>query len=354
MPNAFTIRTPEEQLADELRRRLRLGEWGDRLPGQRVLMVQFGVSRPMLEKAVARLKVSGELADGRRRAAYRAVARKPGTGGTGSLLIYSLAPEQHTNEALLLLERMLAVMPAPADRLRVDRILGVDEIVDRVLRHGASHVLMAFLPTEAEAPLLAAGRRLLVVGRRSPGGAAPTVGTDHRVLLAEAFRRVFAAGHKRLSTPVWRKTPAFAAMVREVAAAEYARAGLPRSPEFDTPVIDDPLPGAMHDCVVKLFRITPPTALILHEFPQWMAATSVLSGLRLRVPEEVSTVLLLDAPELRSAHLAQSHFRQDTDRIVAATRTQLRRLHRGEAAPDIWVAPIWVPGATLVPPRAGA
>ena len=352
MSEAFTLKTHEEQLAQELRRRIARGEWSERLPGQRALMARFGVSRPLLEKALVLLKASGDIEGGGVRSAYRAVRRPAGGEGAGTVLVYSLAPEQTANEATRILEALLSAMPAPHERLRLDPLTPPEVVASRVLALGVRNALVAFLPVEAAEALASAGVRAVMFGGGYRETCVPVIGTDYPAILRGAFRRAFAAGHTRVCAPVWRKTPGFAARVRALVAEEYARAGLKHSPAFDVPVVESRDPSGMHECVRELFRHTPPTALILHEFPQWMAAASMLAHLRLRVPEEVSTILLLDAPELHSATPTQAHFRQDAPKFVPALREVLLRLERGQPTPPRLIAPVWVPGGSLAPPAS--
>jgi len=67
---------------------------------------------------------------------------------------------------------------------------------------------------------------------------------------------------------------------------------------FHLPDWSDDIEG-FHSRLESLFRITPPTALIVDDYPLFVGAEQFLSRMRLRVPEDVSLVCTEDNPAFR-------------------------------------------------------
>ncbi len=351
MPDPVSFKSIDAQLAEEMRRRIRTGVWADALPGIHRLTREFALGRPTVLKALALLEQSGDIVSGGNGRAMRPVRRDNATPLTGSLLAYHLPPDLRTGESPAILDALEAALPGPVHRVLLEKAEPPEVLASRLLESPARVIVTANMHAEVADLLAAAGRRVVALGGPGTPVRAPRVSVDHEALVREAFRRAFAAGHTRVSLIIWRRHPDVARRMREWIAAEYARAGLRHAPDFDAPILDDDTPGAVHDCLRQLFRHTPPTALVIHDFPQWVATVTTLCSLRRRVPEDVSTLLLTRTPEIAAATPTQAHFRHPVDAVVGAIRRLLRSPKPPKSPPQLRLAPIWVAGDSLNAPR---
>lgn len=348
---AFPILHPEEQLADEFRRRIRSGAWGDRVPGILRLASDFGVSRPLVEKAVARLIASGDILHRGNGRAMRPVRGRADTKREGTLIVHDHPADMASGQTMELLNLFLKAAPQPASILRLDAKRPVGKLVAALAAAPEKYLLIANLPGEVADRLTETGRKVIFLGGFTPRNACPHLARDYRLMITEPLRRAFAAGHRRVSTPLWRRTPETCVRIRAWIAEEYAAAGLRHSPEFDCPVVADERPAAMHACVRELCRVTPPTAFILHDLPHWIATMSVLGKLRLRVPEDVSIALATRWSELDSASPPPAHMSMDPPAFLPALRRLIREIESGKTPRGVLIPPVWVPGDSLAAPR---
>jgi len=347
---SFKLSPPEEQFAAEIRRRLSDGRGGARLPGIAALTRDFGVSRKTVERAFLLLERTGELKKGGGRG-ERVPGRTRGAPRGGTLVAYGLHPELYGSESLDVLRAAAETMPEPVTFLRLESGASREATVERILLSDAGSILLMHQPWGTGAALAAAGRRVVVLGSDGPDSPVPIVAMRFESLIREAFRFAFEASHTRVCYPLWRRRPEIAATMRGWIADEYRRAGLRHSPDFDAPVVDDDSPAAMAACIRSLFRHTPPGALVLQNLPQWLATVQTLSDLRVRVPADVSIVLLSHVRELAASPLAYAHLRYPVPELVSEFRKLMRRLDAGKPGGRTMLEPIREPGASLAPPR---
>lgn len=347
---AFSFSSPEEQLAAEMRRRIRAGLWKEKTPGIHKLRREFGLGRTIVEKAVADLVRTGDILHAGHglpmRINRRAQTKQDPANGT--LIVYNIPEYQRSGEIPALIDELCDTLPGPAERLRINSTEPVAATIERLRAAEVKHVVTIGIHSDVAESLIAEGRSVAAIGGPGDFNRAPMVRIDFELLVRDAFRHVFALGHTRVTLPIWRRHPESVRRMRGWIREEYERAGLRHNPEFDTPIIEDEKPEAMHECIRALFRHTPPSALVLLDFPQWIATMTTLNGLRRRVPEDVSILLLARAAEITAATPSVAHFRHPNSELVDAVRRILR-------TPDITpgirsIPPVWVPGGSLAAP----
>ena len=355
MPHPFRLLRPEEQLADEMRRRIRVGEWADTIPGLHRLVAEFGAGRAVTERAITTLLDTGELLPptgaGR---PVRIARRGKHRFAAGTVLAHATPPDMVSGDGIAVLRALEPRLPAPVFNLRFDTDTPTAERLHRIRETRAKHVVLVSLEATIADTLRDDGRHVVALGAIGKPARAPLIAADYAGTIRAAFARAFAAGHRRVSFPLWRRAPETVAMIREQVGAAYAAAGLRHSPAFDTPIVSDDSPDALHDCIRELFRATPPTALVLNDFIQWVGVTSTLARLRLVVPDDVSLILLTHAPELAAANPSAAHFRFPVPALVEAVCECLDAPpgNRAVAAPHRAFATLPVAGDSLSPPRA--
>lgn len=128
--------------------------------------------------------------------------------------------------------------------------------------------------------------------------------------IQEAVRELTSLGHRRIvliAPPQWR-LPAPSRSLQ--AYLDELRANGVTPSDYHAPEWDQ-TPDGLHRLLDSLFRVTPPTVLLIVEPPRVLAAMHYLNQRRLRVPEDVSLVCLGQDPMFRWCHPPIAHLRYD-------------------------------------------
>jgi DNA-binding LacI/PurR family transcriptional regulator len=126
----------------------------------------------------------------------------------------------------------------------------------------------------------------------------------------EAVRQLAALGHRRIvlvAPPHWRlpaPSRTLQAYLDELSAQGIAPG------EYHAPAWEQSAAG-LHQLLDSLFRVTPPTALLVVEPPRVLATLHFLNQRRLRVPQEISVVCLGQDPMFHWCHPPLAHLRYD-------------------------------------------
>ena len=141
------------------------------------------------------------------------------------------------------------------------------------------------------------------------------IGPDKLPALAEAARVLIARGHRRivLLTRRRRRLPT-PGMVERGFLSELEAAGIPIG-DYNLPDWEDSIEG-FHARLHALFRLTPPTALILDEAPFVTAALQFCSSQHLRVPEDVSMICADPDPNFDWCQPSVAHIRWQSGLLV--------------------------------------
>lgn len=351
MSPKFVLLSPEQQVAEAFRQCLRSGEWGDQVPGIHRLADEFQVGRPTVEKAIRMLVESGEIEPPLKGKPMRP-GRPPAEERRGTLIVHGIPAGLKSSDSMHALHRLAEGMPGPVSFLEVPFTLPPAVQIQKIRPSGAEWILLAFYETEVGDTLHREGRRVINLGLRAASRLVPRVAIDAESIYRGAFRHAFAAGHTRVVMPLWRTAPDFREMVGRWVADEYRAAGLAHAPRFDLPAVDEDSVEALHHCIVELFRHTPPTALILLDLPNWIAVSSTLARLRLRIPEDVSVIMLTNIDEIRYTNPALARFQLPRDTHLRVVKRMMAEIEQGLLPESELVAANWVPGPSLAaPPR---
>lgn len=355
MKRGFVIKSPGSQLADELRRRILAGEWSDKLPGIRKIMAEFDVTRTTTEEAFAELEAQGDLIRGGLRAAARATPRSGVEADKkGTLLVLDTPLDLRGGDHREFIMRLRESIRGEVEVIALSsRQKSQDEIVRIIGGMPYRRVLLFDHRGEIADRLKRFGKTVVGCGLSSISHDTSQVAVGHEILVRQAFRNAFAAGHRRVSFPLWAKEPDTVARIRTWVAGEYAAAGCRHAVEFDAPRVDSPDPRDYHACLRMLLMHTPPTAFIVADIRQWIAMTCVLAESGLRIPHDASVISLSSSPEFDVAMPPPAHFRFPVAKLVKTTLALLAAEERGETSRLQLLEPIWVAGGSLGPPPSG-
>jgi DNA-binding LacI/PurR family transcriptional regulator/DNA-binding transcriptional regulator YhcF (GntR family) len=349
------FRTVTAQVADHLRTALMQGRWRGILPGRNLLANELGVNRKTVEAALRQLELDGIL-----------VNQGQGRGRRIELPAVPTAPSLRV--AILLSEK--------ADR-------SLDYIVN--LRHQlreAGHA--AFHPEKTLEELSMKPSRIARLMSAEPADAWIVLAASREVLEWFANRPVPAFAlfgpmrGLRLAGAAPHKAPAFAAATRALLDLRHRRIALLVRPRRRVPAPGPPeqsflaelkargiepapyhLPdwaesaGDFHEMLDAMFRVTPPTALIVDEAPLFVAVLQFCTARRLRVPEDVSLICTDADPSFAWCRPGVAHIAWDSQPVVRRVLRWAGSISLGRNdTRQTFAAAKFVPGGTVGPAPA--
>ena len=316
-----------EQVAMHLRRELARGHWVGSLPGVEALAEELGVNHKTVAAALLQLEKEGQLAGlgpGRRR---RIIAAKGGAARPIRIALLEYDPLARTEGYTVELHHSLLACGHAAfftDKCLLQ--LGMD--VARIAR--------LVRQTKADAWVIAAGSRevlewfsaqpvpaFALFGRREGLPIAGT-GPDKVPALIAATRSLIGFGHRRivLLARRERRLPEPGRGERAIL-TELKAHGVPVG-AFNLPDWEETRDG-FRELLRSLFRVTPPTAMIIDEAPPFIAVQQFLAEGGIRVPQQVSLVCTDPDPTFVWCQPTIAHIRWDPAPVV-------RRIVRWAAA----------------------
>ncbi|MFD0893189.1 substrate-binding domain-containing protein [Luteolibacter ambystomatis] len=353
-----------EAAATALREMVAAGKWADRLPGTRVLAGQLGVSQPTVQLALLELAKDGVLESAGERKAYRvksrgaSLSKESGPKGKRVILLTHQAIERTAEsgrQVMEMLHRMLTPAGWQVDYRIVDFLhartphRSWDDLIGA--EPGEQVVALFGRPALAEWAVKR-GVKIIFLGGVTDGFEVPVVAVRSANLLAEAYRRLIALGHRRIVTQLCDRPQSYIDSMREAARMELEAAGLPYSPAYHTPDSEYLRPDVSWSIMESLFKRERPTALVLLDWRELVTAICFLSKIGLKVPEDVSVVLLNDQANAEWFQPPLARFKFPIARMARRLKAWLE----GKWDPDglrVGVAAEWVPGESIAPPPKG-
>ena len=309
-----------ERVANHLREELLRGSICDPLPGVHALTAALGANHNTVDKALRLLEQEGVLVaqgPGRRRRIAVGEGKVARPLRVAILAFDPPAVELAEGYMADLLHRLSEAGHNVYFAEKCLLELGMD--VGRVAR--------LVRRTDADAWVVGAGSRgvlewfaaqvlpvFALFGRRG-GLPIAGVGPDHVAAGIVATRRLIELGHRRIVQMVRRnrRLPVPGKPERAIL-DEMAAHGITTGP-FNLPDWEETGAG-FHACLQELFRVTPPTALIIEEAPFMVAAIQFLGRRGLRVPEDVSLVCTDADPAFAFCEPTIAHIRWDGRPVV--------------------------------------
>lgn len=349
-----------ESTADVLQELVRSGRWPGRIPGTRLLASQLKVSQPTVQRALQLLARRGvvEAAGERRSYQARAWVRKGAAGGelTGKRavilthqdlqlvvdssrkIVDSLRRQLEANGWEVLF-RSFDYLHAKAAHRSWDRILDADEGVPVIALYGRPCLAEWAIKRKI---------RMAFLGGVTDGFEVPLFAVKSSQMLGEAYRRLIALGHTRIVTPLCDRAASFSDTIKNEARVQHERAGLAYSAAYTNPERDYLTPDVTRNLMDSLFRQAPPTAIVLLDWRELVSVFCFLSRRGLKVPEDVSLVLLNEQTDSDWFSPPLARFRFHPNRMVR----QLTRWAEGKTLSDskFVIQATWVPGQSIGPP----
>ena len=333
--SSLTVFSASEQVARHLEEELQRGTWKGTMPGAPLLAAELGIDPKTAEAALRLLERRGLLVPqgaGRRRRIELPEGTEQGPLRplrVGILLsdpaarrLDYLGELQHglvqTGHNAYFTRKTLMEMDMNAQRVR--RHLEKDEADAWIVVGGSREVLQWF--SEQAVPSFA------LFGRH---GGLPIAATRPEKVPAylTAIDRLVALGHRRISL--------LARKVRRLPMPGWTESaflerlefhGIATSP-FNLPDWEDDMEG-FQALLAQLFRITPPTALIIQEAFLFSAAHQFLARTGRRVPEDVSMVCSDPDSSFVWCEPPVSHIRWDSAPVVRRVLSWVAQVGKGK------------------------
>lgn len=346
-----------EQAAEQLKQLLRDGSLGPELPGVGVLAVECGVSPVTMRHGLRLLEREGFISNsgpGRRRKVH-AGSHQPARGRSLQVGMLSssgreaidlgyrkvldvfeseLFSQGHRFFILPLTQRDLGY-----DTGRIIKRVGKEKADLWIVESAQAELLRWF--ADRPQPVFACGGQFLDV----PGIAA--TGSFTGPVTMDTVRRLCQLGHRRIvclkAGPLRQNLP-----FRELFFSTLEEGGIKHS-NYNLPDWEE-TPEGLHRLLDSLFRVSPPTAIIVAT-PAW--TQGVLSFLALRgfkTPDHVSLVCECYDPGLEWCQPKITHFQHDDDGALRVLRRWVKGVIEGKPYTKQILLPVeLVEGGTIGP-----
>ncbi|MCU0797194.1 MAG: substrate-binding domain-containing protein [Akkermansiaceae bacterium] len=350
---SIRILSAAEQVARHLEQEILNGSLDGALPGVHRLAQDLGVNHKTVEAALLILETEGLLIPrgaGRRRQIVRQVVNEKVRPLRVAILLFS---KEDRNEGYMVdLRHTLregghlafhpsnSLMEMGMKPERVARLVGRTPADAWVVQTGSREILEWFSGQNIPVMALFGGGRDLPIASVIP---------DKVPAIRELTKALVAHGHRRIVFLAWkgirvrRPSPAAQAFLDELSAG-----GISPGP-YHMPDWKETVEG-FHDCLESLFRLTPPTALIVDGVSGLLATQQFLAARRLRSPEDISIACLDWMPDLAWCRPEITHIRWDARPVVKRVVQWANHLAKG--TPDfrrMLTRAEFVRGATIGP-----
>jgi LacI family transcriptional regulator len=332
-------RSVSELAAEHLRMGLRSGRWGGTLPGVARLAQDLDVSRHTLRTALRQLEAEGVLT-------ARGLGRSRGITTAGA----NIASQRPLRVAILRHDARLT------DNTQTSAVL--TEIMHSLeaaghtvffcnksqieVRHEVRRLVREMTKTPADAWVVEAGSRPLLewcAGQPTPclalygrtgGLALARTGPDKAPAYRAATRMLLELGHRRIVNiaRAARRLPVPATPESDYL-EELAAHGVVTG-DYNLPDWEE-TPKGFYELLERMFRHSPPTALIVDETPRCIAAAVFLARRGIKVPEHVSLVSTDDDASLAWCHPPIAHMRWDPKPVIRRVVRWVDAVRKGKA-----------------------
>lgn len=347
---SFAPKSVAGQVAAFLREEVIRGKWPRFLPGRDRLAEELGVNAKTVESALRQLETEGLLLaseKGRsRRIADLATER------SASLRIALLLSEKQDRAVDFISDIRHHLLHAGHDAFHAEKSL-----VDLAMSPARINALVSRTPADAWI-VVAASLEVLEWFSNAPVPAfalfgpmtgIPIAGAGPRKApaIAEAARTLLSLGHRRISMLVRpRRRHPVPGLPEQAFLAELKEHGIPPSP-YHLPDWEEN-PERFHEMLDSIFRLTPPTALIVDEAALYIAVMQFCLDRRLRVPEDLSLVCTDADPGFSWCHRRVAHIDWNRGPVLRRLYQWAEHLSRGK--PDkrqVFSEAKFVPGETI-------
>lgn len=354
LPNRVTLLS---QTASVLRQHFAARPAGERLPGERELARQVGVSRPTLSAALAVLEREGVL---RTRPKSGRVLSKPGKGSAsnaGSHNVKLLLPValsvveprvlfwiDELREVLAREHHQLEILPRPGLYSKRPQQL----LKKLVMCERPSAWVLVLSTREMQEWFAARGLPAIIAGSRYEGVRLPAVDRDQAAACQHAVGRFVAKGHRRLALLL--PQTAAAGDLKSEAGFKAGVAAAGTAVDTGSVTRHDGTVEAVCTAIDRLLaREQPPTAFLVAQARHALTALGHLIQRGLRFPENVVLIARDHDSFLEAVVPSVARYRVDPEAFAHKLSRVVREVTSGgnPSAREHLLIPELIPGRTL-------
>lgn len=354
-----------ELAAEDLRRLLAAGEFGNTLPGVRTLAEALGVSVPTVCRALRLLEGEGALSGGGGRRRWQIVCpsearstKRPRALKPGGRLLFlsddSLGSDRQSGVEVF---ATILDLIGNKDWMVMHRVMEFRNAVrprkawDEILRLNQPDALIALRGTAVLARwALERGVRILFLGGESVNDV-PMLAIRTSTMLATTLEKLISTGHERILLPMCGKKPAFVNGCRQAAHDWLLAAGVSTS-RLIVAETAYAAPEVMADLIRAYWKKHSPDALISLDYREFVAASCALKSLEISIPEDVSVVTLTHNPSINWHLPAISHFEHPVKQLARTAAKWVMDGKSGRAPSSretfVEVRANWVEGGSIL------
>lgn len=321
-----------EQAASHLRKQLRQQRWTGRMPGRDKLARELGVHGSTVERALRQLEHEGLLktaGPGKPRMIV-ATGCLPAKASTACVLLYGsgdqtddyiLSLQQHLNEA----KHKLSFAPRSMTELkfdpdRIEAMVHQQPADAWIVYSGSKEILQRF--TQLRRPTFA------LFGRMSELPIAGA-GTDILSALRDTVGRLHRLGHHKIvmltRTQLVTSGPG---LTERTFIGALEECGIPHG-AYNLAEWDN-TPTGLRQCLDKLFRVTPPTALFVDDWALHCAVQNYLLKVMGADHRKLNCISMDWHPSFAWCVPAVPHFHWSSDAVVKRAVSWLKGVSRGK------------------------
>lgn len=350
-----------ELAAETLRGEIAAGRWTERLPGTRALAGMLDVSPPTVTGALQLLANEGWLEMPAARKAWRvavgrqkSAAEKRPAGKSRCVILLHQDIATIVDSSRRLIEKLRDQMTTrgwEVDLQVVDFLHAIhpQKSWDERIRVPDGAPVIALYGRPALAVWAAKWKiRMLFLGGDSGGLPMPLLAVKSTGMVATAYDHLTSLGHWKIVFPLCDRTETYKKNLREVVRVWIESTGNPYVRAYHNPESAELSPGITLNIFESVFSRDVPTAMVLLDWKELVAAFCFLSRRGLRVPEDVSLVLLNDQMEAQWFTPSLCRFRYPERRLLKGL---IQWLEHGTLA-EPYPPANFIAGESVAPPRS--
>jgi DNA-binding LacI/PurR family transcriptional regulator len=342
-----------EQVAAHLRGELMRGRWGNEIPGRNLLAAELGTNAKTVEAAL-RLMEQEKLLIPQGAGRRRRIAVSGTHPSVLRVAVLTYEPAAHGDNYMIDLLHLLTeaghvafwsgktLLELGMNVQRIAKMVAETQADAWVVVSGSREVLSWFAAQDLPVMALFGRRRGLPIAG---------VGPDKPPVMVELAKRLIALGHRRIVmlARAERRLPEPGATERALLntlAAHGLETGTYHLPDWEETV------DGFHRCLEELFRLTPPTALIVDEAPHFTGAAQFCARHGIRVPEDVSLICCDSDPHFAWCKPTVTHIGWDSRPVVRRIVRWAANVSRGiDDRRQSHTAAEFVEGGTIGPAK---
>ncbi len=327
------FRSTSEQLADYLKEEILRRTWGGLMPGESWLVSYFQLGRDTVRAAMAHLEEEGLLVPqghGRRRKIVLPSNDSAASGFRVRIMLYEKNDRGDVDIAALL--SLLHDAGFVADFAKKS-LRDLDMQVDKVARYVENHPADAWITCSSSRDInewfsVQAFPSIAMYGNFIGLQMASAYPVMIPSLIA-GVRRLIELGHKRIVMLAREERRKPSLSHPEQAFIDELRAAGITTGDYNLPDWEESRDG-LSRALDKLFRHSPPTAMIFQETPLFIAARSQLADSGIVAPRDVSLFAGNPDPSFAWCKPVVSHIRWDYQKVVRRVVNWAENVARGK------------------------